>query len=87
MKQGVCKSCKAAIVWIRTSSGKSMPCNSTPVYYIEKPRVGTKRIITPNGEVIACEYTEDPGKATGTGFVPHWATCPEADKFKNGKDG
>lgn len=23
--------------------------------------------------------TTDPCKATGTGYVPHWATCPYAD--------
>ena len=71
MKQAVCKGCGAAIVWIGTPSGKSMPCDATPRYYIEKPRSGTKKIVTPNGEVISCEYTEDPHKATGTGFAPH----------------
>ncbi len=58
-----------------------MPCNATPVYYIQKPRSGTKRIVTKNGEVLACEYTEYPRKATGIGFVPHRATCPHVDHF------
>lgn len=52
-----------------------MPCDATPRYYIEKPRSGSKKIVTPNGEVISCEYTEDPHKATGTGFAPHWGSC------------
>lgn len=82
MRAGTCKSCKAAIVWIRTQEGKSMPCDAAPVYYTAKPKSSSKRIVTPNGEVLACEYTEDPSKATGTGFVPHWATCPEADSFR-----
>lgn len=82
MKTGVCKGCGAAIIWIGTLGGKSMPCNATPIYYIAKPKTGKKRIVTPNGEVISCEYTEDPHKATGTGFVPHWATCPKAHSFK-----
>ena len=85
MRAGTCKSCKAAIVWIRTQEGKSMPCDAAPVYYTAKPKSGSKRIVTQNGEVLACEYTEDPSKATGTGFVPHWATCPEAGKFKKGE--
>ena len=53
-----CKGCGAATVWIRTPGGKSMPCDATPRYYIEKPRSGSKKIVTPNGEVISCEYTE-----------------------------
>ena len=85
MREESCRSCGAAIVWIKTPGGKSMPCNAAPVYYIAKPKSGKQRIVTPNGEVIACEYTEDPSKATGTGFVPHWATCPEAGKFKKGE--
>lgn len=84
MKASNCKRCGAAIVWIRTPGGKSMPCDATPVYYIAKPRSGTKRIVTPNGEVIACVYTDDPSKVTGIGFVPHWSTCSEAEKFKEG---
>lgn len=73
----------AAIVWIRTPGGKSMPCDATPRYYIEKPRSGSKKIVTPNGEVISCEYTEDPHKATGTGFAPHWGSCRAAGSFKS----
>lgn len=84
MKASNCKSCGAAIVLIRMPGGKSMPCDATPVYYIAKPRSGVERIVTPNGEVIACVYTDDPSKATGTGFVPHWSTCPEEEKFKEG---
>ena len=61
----------------------SMPCDATPRYYIEKPRSGSKKIVTPNGEVISCEYTEDPHKATGTGFAPHWGSCRAAGSFKS----
>lgn len=76
MRASTCKGCGAAIVWIRTPGGKSMPCDATPRYYIEKPHSGSKKIVTPNGEVISCEYTEDPHKATGTGFAPHWGGLP-----------
>ena len=85
MRAGTCKSCKAALVWIGSASGKAIPCDAAPVYYIEKPRSGKKRIVTPNGQVLACEYTEDPHKATGTGYVPHWATCPQADSYRRKK--
>lgn len=77
-----CKACGAPIVWIKTMSGKSMPCDTSPQYYTQKPNSGSKKIVTQNGEVLSCEYTEDPYKATGIGYAPHWGTCPEADKFK-----
>ena len=87
MKQGSCRSCGAAIVWIKTPGGKSMPCNATPVYYISRPKSGSKKVVTLNGEVLSCEYTEDPNKATGTGFIPHWSTCDKPDSFrKKGKN-
>lgn len=85
MRSGTCKACLAAIVWIATGGGKSMPCDATPTYYIERKRSGKKRIVTPNGEVLACEYTDDPNKATGTGYIPHWATCPHAGRFRKRK--
>ena len=32
-----CKSCGAAIIWIRTRSGRSMPCDAKAVNYRTKP--------------------------------------------------
>ncbi len=82
MKQALCKSCGAAIVWIKTTAGKSMPCDAAPVYYILKPKSGSKKVVTQNGEVLSCEYAVEPGKATGTGYIPHWSTCDKADSFR-----
>ena len=48
----------------------------------ESQRVGSKKIVTQNGQVLSCEYTEDPAKATGVGYVPHWATCPYPGQFR-----
>lgn len=85
MRNAVCKGCGAAIVWISTPSGKSMPCDATLRYYIQKSQSGSKKIVTPNGEVISCEYTDDPNKATGVGFAPHWWSCRCAGNFKTRK--
>lgn len=41
MRSGTCRGCGAAIVWIRTPSGKAMPCDAAPIYYIKKPRSGS----------------------------------------------
>lgn len=76
-----CKSCGQEIKWIQTSGGKNMPCDPTIVMYWAKPKSKDK-IVTQDGKVINCNLDGDPVKATGVGYVPHWATCPHADKFK-----
>ena len=36
MKTTTCKACGNPIVWIRTTKGKSMPCDANPVAYKEE---------------------------------------------------
>ncbi len=81
----VCKACGELIVWIKTVAGKAMPCNPSPTYYWEKEK-GSERIVLPNGEVLSCELMGDIKESTGLGYIPHWATCSNSDKFrKKGK--
>ena len=78
-----CKGCGAEIKWIKTMAGKSMPCDAEAVTYWEK--VGAVgKIVTPNGEVISCVFSGELSKATGIGYIPHWATCPAVGSFKKG---
>ena len=81
MKTYTCKGCGKPIVWIRTSGGKSMPCDAQAVAY--KAEAGAKgKVVTPNGEVISCIFDGDPQEMTGIGYVPHWSTCQQAEKFR-----
>lgn len=76
-----CKGCGAEIIFIRTAGGKSMPCEPAQLPYWA--RNGAKdKIVTPNGEVISCDYAGEIGKETGLGYLPHWATCPAGDRFR-----
>lgn len=53
MNHGICKGCGKPIVWIRTTGGKSMPCDAQEVAY--KAVKGAKgKVVTPNGEVVSC---------------------------------
>ncbi len=72
----MCKGGGAKIIWI----GK-MPCDPRPVTYWAKPKAPGK-VVTPNGELISCVFEGDLQKATGVGYVSHWATCPQAGKFR-----
>ena len=72
----VCKGCGAQIFFI----GK-MPVNPERVTYWR--RAGAKgKVVTPNGEVLSCDFEGDPQKATGVGYVTHFATCPKAADFR-----
>ena len=84
MRKGTCRGCGAPIVWIETSAGKSMPCNADPVHYWEKPKAAGK-LVTPNGEVMSCEFEGDLQNATGIGYISHFSTCPKAGQFRKRK--
>ena len=71
-----CRGCGATIIWI----GK-IPCDPDQVGYWQKPKAKGK-VVTPNGEVISCEFSGDQNEATGIGYISHWATCPKADQFR-----
>ena len=75
----ICKGCGAEILWI----GK-IPCDPEQVTYWEKAKAKGK-VVTPNGMVLSCEFSGDPNKATGVGYVSHWSTCPCADQFRRKK--
>ena len=71
-----CRGCGAPIIWI----GK-IPCDNEPVMYWQKAKAKGK-VVTPNGEVLSCEFEGDLNKATGIGYKPQWGSCPKADQFR-----
>ena len=83
-----CKRCGAEIVWIRTPSGKNMPCDAAERAYMADEN-GKSTVVQPNGKTVRCTLpdggTIKPSDLTGLGYVPHWATCPNADVFRGGK--
>lgn len=81
MGMGICKGCGKQIIWIKTSAGKSMPCDHTPITYWQKEKAAGK-VVTPNGEVLSCEFVGDLNQATGIGYISHYATCPQSAHFR-----
>lgn len=86
MSTGKCRGCGKEIIWIRTASGKSMPCDPEEVVYWAKDKAPGK-VITPSGEVVSCTFEGDISQATGMGYVSHFASCPSAKKFRRQRDG
>jgi len=78
-----CKSCGAPLVWIETPAGKWIPCDEGLVRY-KQDDAGRKAVVTQDGEIVKCEM-EFEGLPTGMARLPHWATCPEADRFRRKK--
>lgn len=76
-----CKGCGAEIIWVKTFGGKSMPCDPEQIIYWAKPG-GRAKIVTPNGEIYSAELQGDLNKATGVGYISHFATCPQANSFR-----
>ncbi|MFA7360788.1 MAG: hypothetical protein WC139_07100 [Candidatus Kapaibacterium sp.] len=64
-----CTACHAAIAFLKTKSGKPMPVNIETVNDVEKQKLFY-------GEDVPFEFGR---------HISHFATCPEAKKFRKGK--
>lgn len=81
IKLAKCKGCGRDIFWARTPSGKAMPCDAVPVKYWPEEKAPGKVVLINTGELVSCRFN-GPDETARTGCTPHWATCPEAGKFK-----
>jgi hypothetical protein len=68
--QGNCRSCGAAILWVKTRNGKSMPLDAEPC------PDGT---LVPADDGRATSYT-------GPRYKSHFATCPNAMQLRKRKE-
>ena len=79
-----CRGCGADIAFIKTVGGKSIPVDPDPVYFIQEE--DNEKFVTEAGEVKRGKKAhwrltlsaQQPEK----GYRPHFATCPQADKFR-----
>ena len=80
-----CKSCGAEIIWIKTKTGKAMPCDAQKITYKNIGPTGKGMIlVTPDGRIARGEF--DPTSDV-YGYVSHFATCPAAAAHrKRGKE-
>ncbi len=91
-RETTCSKCGEPIVWIRTKSGKSMPCNTEPVAImsIEGTPRGTPRDevsgITAGGTMMRGRRATEAEIAANPDrykiHISHFATCPHAASFR-----
>ena len=76
-----CKGCGREIVFVRSNSGKSIPCDPKMIRYKAK-KTGHLRVVTPSGDVVSAVPSDSILTADDYGYVSHFATCPQADRFR-----
>jgi hypothetical protein len=83
-----CRSCGAAIIWVKTETGKAIPLDA-------EPTEGGNIIINVLGGGIEVAHVETvtetkarfdcPIPAGRVAFVSHFATCPQANTWRKKK--
>lgn len=71
---GQCRYCRRRIRYLKMQSGKTMPVDETLVSYKSVPG-GKDRIVTLDGNVVACEVNVGTKELDGYGYISHFATC------------
>ena len=81
-----CKGCGREIIWVKSAKGKAIPCDPDLITFCPD-KEGDQVYITEDGQYIR-GYDKP---ADGNGFddwsarrgrVAHFATCPQADRFR-----
>jgi hypothetical protein len=78
-----CRSCGAAVRWVVTTTGKTMPMDAEPVENGNLVIVGEGK--TRHGDMVPKVQHRDPGELSmleTERFVSHFATCPDAPEWK-----
>lgn len=84
VKDGVtyCRYCGAYIRFIKTQRGKTMPVDAEPVPFVFDQN-GPNFYLDPEGHLLrGTPPREGENEETETGFISHFATCPDADKAR-----
>lgn len=81
MARGTCRGCGAEVIWIKMTSGKSMPCNPQMLPFWERPGAASK-VVLQSGKVISCDLKGSRDEVTGFGYISHFTTCPQARSFR-----
>ena len=78
-----CRSCGKEILWVTMKTGRKMPVDPGRVRYVkQEPSFGDKTLVLEDGTTLRCRYANPDEAADGTGYVPHWATCDNANRFR-----
>lgn len=80
-----CRSCKRLIVWVKTSRGKSMPCDISP------DPAGTFYLFRKSDRIEAEHVNSHSDRAQNAfargdkKYTSHFSTCPNADEHRRSR--
>ena len=77
IRYGKCRACGARILWLKTTKGKNMPVDPGVIRF--HAAGGPETFVTVNGKV---ERGARSTTGAELGYISHFATCPEADRFR-----
>lgn len=80
-----CRACAAPLVFVPTPNGRVIPCDAAVVWAYPHPNPDASvalSVVTDAGEVVRGVSCEPRTIGAVAGRVPHWATCPDADRFR-----
>ena len=85
-----CKTCSSPVVWIRTPSGRAMPCNPERIHAWRPPtpaegitsRAERVTLVTEDGNVLTAFMQGGSGWVSIEGRTSHFATCPQANEHR-----
>ena len=66
-------------------TGKAMPVDAKPISYSENmhPTANVLTLVTEHGTIVKTQF--DPG-GEKVGYTSHFATCPNAEQFRKGRN-
>jgi hypothetical protein len=76
-----CRSCQAPIVWAHTTTGKRIPVDAAPAAGGNIRLIAGQHGLTAHVVGSAIDLFDDTD--TGERHLPHHATCPQADEWRN----
>lgn len=78
-----CRSCGADMLWIKLKSGKYNPVD--PFKHTMIKGEGKDFLITEDGEVIKGTLASYEKGANASGYISHFATCPNSNQHRKEK--
>lgn len=78
-----CRSCGAEILWAATEHDRKMPLDAVPVDVEQLDNYAGLFVLMPGPLALAATPAMFPGEAF---YRSHFATCPEADAWRNRKE-
>lgn len=79
-----CRACGAPIGFIKTKAGKTVPVDEKSVNFLPDPE-GKELFVLVDGSTQRGARVEEESNSSQIGFISHFATCPEADRFRKAR--